>query len=79
MVVLYHLNLFKFFYSHFQNNSVRHHQLVFYFIFKRNIVKSKYDFFRVDLNLKKIKESIPKNSGKINKKNILHFELLVQS
>ena len=50
-----------------------------YFIFKRNIVKSKYDLFRVDINLKKIKESIPKNSRKINKENILHFELLVQS
>ena len=61
MVVLYHLNLFNFFNSHFQNNLIRHHQLVFYFIFKRNIVKSKYDFFRVDLNLKKIKEFIPNN------------------
>ena len=35
------LFLIFFFHSHSQNNLLRHHQLVFYFIFKRKRVKSK--------------------------------------
>ena len=80
MVVPYHLYLLFFFLFLFlfsKQFSV-HHQLVFHFIFKRNRVKSKFDFFKVDLKLKKIKEYISNNSRKINKEKILPFKLLLQ-
>ena len=60
----------SFFHSHSQNNSARHHQLVFYFIFKIKRVKFKSDFFMVDINLRKIRESTPKISRKINNEDI---------
>ena len=62
--------IYIYIHSHSQNNSLQHPQLVFYFIFTINIAKYKFDFFMVDLNSRKIRESTPKKSRKIDNEDL---------